>query len=87
MTLTVKSLVFRVSQKKSPEIFTQNSVSSLQRMVQKTNKTVSNSVGRNTLVNERGQRRRASLAKADRKVTVKDTNNHTLQQWYAEEHL
>ena len=34
------------------------------------------------LVNERGQRRRARLVKADR-----STNNHTLQQWYAEEHL
>ena len=36
----------------------------------------SSSVGRNSVVNERGQRRRARLVKADRKVTVTQITTH-----------
>ena len=42
--------------------------------------------GQKRLVNESGQRIRARLVKG-RKVEDSNVNNHTLQQWYAEEYL
>ena len=47
----------------------------------KTHPVSISSLGRNTFVNEQGQRRGARLVKAD-----SNGKNCTLQQWYAEEH-
>ena len=43
-------------------------------------------IQRAAVLQAKRRRRRAGLVKADRKVTVTE-NNHTLQQWCAEEHL
>ena len=65
------------------ELLMRSCLQSLQRMVRKQKiSSEQQSCGQKCRVNERGQRTRARLTKAD-----SNTNNHTLQQWYAEEHL